>query len=96
MPLVVVAVVASAGFCVFRLRGIFGAHDQTSASAISDDTHPFNPKHVTYEVFGISGAIATTDYGNFIGRRVIGNGVVRDQRSINGVHAGTYGLVKSG
>ena len=59
MPLVIVVVVAIAGFTVYRLRGVFGSHDTTTvASGISDDTKPFNPKHVTYEIFGEEGAVA--------------------------------------
>ena len=56
MLLVAVAVVAVAGFCVYRLHGIFGSHHSTSAaSAISNDITPFNPKHVILEVFGATG-----------------------------------------
>jgi Mycobacterium membrane protein len=63
IPLVVVAIVAVAGFSVYRLRGVFGVHDHGSAvSAISDDIKPFNPKHVTYEVFGPDGTVANINY----------------------------------
>ena len=61
--LVIVVVVAVAGFCVYRFRGFFGAHDNPSASTgISDDTKPFNPKRVMYEVFGPPGTVATINY----------------------------------
>lgn len=61
--LVVVAVVAVAAFCVFRLHGIFGSHNNTSAGGgISDQTEPFSPKHITLEVFGDPGAVATINY----------------------------------
>ena len=60
---VIAGVVAVAGFCVYRLHGIFGAHDQTSASnSVSDDIKPFNPKHVVYEVFGPPGTMANINY----------------------------------
>ena len=63
MVLVAVAVVAVAGFCVYRLHGIFGSHTNTSgASGVSDDPIPFNPKQVTLEVFGAPGAVATINY----------------------------------
>ena len=63
MLLVAVAVTAVAGFCVYRLHGIFGSHNNTSgASGISDDPIPFNPKHVILEVFGAPGAVATINY----------------------------------
>jgi Mycobacterium membrane protein len=61
--LVVAAVVAVAGFCVYRLHGIFGSHNNTSAGGgISEQTEPFNPKHITLEVFGDPGAVATINY----------------------------------
>lgn len=61
--LVVAVVVAVAAFCVYRLHGIFGSHNNTSAaSGISEQTEPFNPKHITLEVFGDSGAVATINY----------------------------------
>ena len=61
--LVVAVVVVVAGFCVYRLHGIFGSHNNTSAgSGISDQTEPFNPKHITLEVFGDPGAVATINY----------------------------------
>ncbi|MBW0012303.1 MAG: transport acessory protein MmpS [Mycobacterium sp.] len=63
MALVVAAVVAVAGFCVYRLHGIFGSHNNTKAAGgISEQTEPFNPKHVTLEVFGSPGAVATINY----------------------------------
>ena len=61
--LVAVVVVAVAGFCVYRLHGIFGSHYNTSAAGgISEQTEPFNPKHITLEVFGDPGAVATINY----------------------------------
>jgi hypothetical protein len=63
MLLVAVLVVAVAGFCVYRLHGIFGSHYNTStASAFSNEIVPFNPKHVVVEVFGPPGAVATINY----------------------------------
>jgi hypothetical protein len=61
--LVVAVVVAVAAFCVYRLHGIFGSHNNTSAgSGISDQTEPFNPKRITLEVFGGPGTTATINY----------------------------------
>lgn len=63
MLLVVVVVAAVAGFSVYRLQGIFGTH--SDASLFSDVSHEivaFNPKHVTLEVFGAHGAMATINY----------------------------------
>ncbi len=63
MVLVAVAVVAAGGFCVYRLQGIFGSNYNTSAGGgIANDSAPFNPKHVVYEVFGAAGATATITY----------------------------------
>jgi hypothetical protein len=61
--LIAVGVVAVAGFCVYRLHGIFGSHYNTStASGFSNEIVPFNPKHVLVEVFGPPGAVATINY----------------------------------
>ncbi|SPM29103.1 membrane protein [Mycobacterium terramassiliense] len=61
--LVIVAVVAVAGFCVYRLRGIFGVHgDHPITSGMADDIKPFNPKHVVYEVYGPPGTTANINY----------------------------------
>jgi hypothetical protein len=63
MVLVAVAVVAVAGFGVYRLHGIFGSHHNTSAgSGVSNDITAFNPKHVVLEVFGPPGTVATINY----------------------------------
>jgi hypothetical protein len=63
MLLVAVLVVAAAGFCVYRLHGIFGSHHSTStAGGISNDIIPFNPKQVILEVFGAPGTVATINY----------------------------------
>jgi hypothetical protein len=60
---VVVVVVAVAGFCVYRLHGIFGSHNTTStAGGFSNETAPFNPKHVVLEVFGPPGTVASINY----------------------------------
>jgi Mycobacterium membrane protein len=43
MLLVVVVAVAVAGFCVYRLDGIFGSHNTTStAGGFWNETAPFN------------------------------------------------------
>jgi Mycobacterium membrane protein len=59
----VVFVVGIASFCVYRLHGVFGKTELTRpGSGIANDTKPFNPKRVTYEIFGPSGTIATINY----------------------------------
>jgi Mycobacterium membrane protein len=63
MLLVAVVVVAVAAFGVYRLHGIFGSHNNTSTgSGIANDIVPFNPKHITLEVFGNPGTVATINY----------------------------------
>jgi hypothetical protein len=134
MVLVAVFVVAAAGFAIYRLHGIFGSDDSTSAnSGISNEIVPFNPKQVVLEVFGAPGAVATINYldvnaqpqqvrnaplpwsftitstepavvgnvvaqgdGDTIGCRIIVNGDVKDERTVNKVDAYTFCLDKSG
>lgn len=63
MVIVAVLVVALAGFGIYRLHGIFGSHNNTSAnSGLSNEIVPFNPKQVVLEVFGAPGAVATINY----------------------------------
>jgi Mycobacterium membrane protein len=63
MLLVAVLVVALAGFAVYRLNGIFGSKDVTSAPSVSaNEIVPFNPKHVVLEVFGPPRTVATITY----------------------------------
>ena len=63
MVLVAVVVVAIAGFAIYRLHGIFGSHNNTSAnSGLSNQIVPFNPKQMVLEVFGEPGAVATINY----------------------------------
>ena len=61
--LVILVAVAIAVFCVDRLHGLFG-HTETTrpGSGIANDTKPFNPKVVKYEIFGEPGATATVNY----------------------------------
>jgi hypothetical protein len=63
MLLVAVAVIAVAGFTVYRLHGVFASEDVTSTpSGAGDEIVPFNPKHVVIEVFGPPGTVATITY----------------------------------
>jgi hypothetical protein len=134
MVIVAVLVVALAGIAIFRLHGIFGSTDSTSAnSALANEIVPFNPKQVVLEVFGAPGAVATISYldvnaqpqqvrdaplpwsftitstepavvgnvvaqgnGDTIGCRIIVNGEVKDERTVNKADAYTFCLDKSG
>jgi hypothetical protein len=62
LPLVIVAVVAVAGFSVDRIRTFFGAPSTTTAAGGSSGITPFSPKVVTYEIFGPPGTVAGINY----------------------------------
>lgn len=63
IPLVIVVLFVVAGFAVYRLHAAFGVHGAGSVvGARADDIKPFNPKHVTLEVFGAAGAVADINY----------------------------------
>jgi hypothetical protein len=48
---------------VSRLHGAFGSQKHVSyADTGKDDTKPFNPKHLKYEVFGPPGTVADISY----------------------------------
>jgi hypothetical protein len=65
LPVVIAVVVVIGGFAVFRLHGMFGEAQLTRpGSGLANDPAPFNPKKVTYEIFGPPGAIATINYLN--------------------------------
>ncbi|WP_293047034.1 MmpS family transport accessory protein [Mycobacterium sp.] len=134
MVIVAVLVLTFAGFGIYRLHGIFGSHNNTSAnSGLAGEIVPFNPKQVVLEVFGAPGAVATINYldvnaqpqqvkdaplpwsftitttepavignvvaqgnGDTLGCRIIVNGEVKDQRTVDKVDAYTFCLDKSG
>lgn len=63
IPLVVVMVIGGGAFTVVRLHGLFGAEQRPSyASGQDEDAKPFNPKRLTYEVFGPADAVANINY----------------------------------
>jgi hypothetical protein len=64
IPLLIVMVVAVAGFVVHRMHGFFGSNTEVtrSGSGLAQDSEPFDPKVVTYEIFGMEGAVATINY----------------------------------
>jgi hypothetical protein len=64
LPLLVLLMVAIGAFVITRMHGIFGSDTQITreGSGINNDAKPFNPKRVTYEVFGPTGAAATINY----------------------------------
>ena len=63
IPLVILAVIGAGGFTVARLHGVFGSEKRLSyAETRTDETKPFNPKHLRYEIFGPPGAVAAISY----------------------------------
>jgi hypothetical protein len=62
LPIVIVIVVVIAGFTVHRIRTFFGANPiLVTPQNFADDAEPFDPKVVTYEVFG-NGSYADINY----------------------------------
>jgi hypothetical protein len=61
----VLVVVGAGAFTVSRLHGIFGSEQRPAyADTKVNDSKPFNPKHLTYEVFGPPGSVANISYFN--------------------------------
>jgi hypothetical protein len=62
LPLLIVVVVIIAGVTVSRVRTFFGADGVTvTPRNFADDPEPFDPKVVTYEIFG-TGTYADVNY----------------------------------
>jgi hypothetical protein len=135
MPLLLVVVIALGSYVVLRVRDSFGAHAHASSGdANADDTKPFNPKHITYEVTAPSAGSVSVNYldqdgqphlvdnaplpwsytivttlpsmsANIVAQgdagmrnircRVIVDGQVRDDRTVDGYQPFIYCLVKS-
>jgi Mycobacterium membrane protein len=63
IPVVILAVVFVGGFTVYRVRGFFASDKRVSYSDSALGTNkPFNPKRLTYEVFGAPGTTADISY----------------------------------
>jgi hypothetical protein len=63
IPLVVLVVAAVGAFVVFRVHGYFGSEKRESyADSNLKNPEPFNPKRITYEVFGPTGTVADISY----------------------------------
>lgn len=62
IPLVIIIVVAVASLTVMRVRTFFGAPDPINTAGTKfEDTEPFNPKVVKYEIWG-DGSYADVNY----------------------------------
>lgn len=76
IPLVILAVVIAGGITVTRLHGIFGSEKRPSyADTRQQDTKPFNPKHVQYQIFGPPGTTADISYFDVNGEPQHINGI---------------------
>ncbi len=134
IPLIIVVVVAVATFTVMRVRTFFGTGPGyiSTENTAGDDTKPFNPKVVKYEIWGDPGATANVNYmdldakpqradnvalpwtltlsttapsvfptisgqgdGSSLSCRITVDDEVKDERTVDGVGAHTYCLVKS-
>lgn len=63
IPLVILVVVIVGGFTVHRIRGFFGSENRPSYSDTNlENSKPFNPKHLTYEILGPPGTVADISY----------------------------------
>jgi Mycobacterium membrane protein len=63
IPLVVLVVIGAGGLTVSRLHGIFGHETRPSyADSNINDSQPFNPKHLRYEIFGAPDTVADISY----------------------------------
>jgi Mycobacterium membrane protein len=60
--IIALIVVAVAGFGVYRLHGIFGSNNNTSTPGPIGNDVNYDPKHITLEVFGEPGTVATINY----------------------------------
>jgi Mycobacterium membrane protein len=133
IPLVIVVVIGAGGLTVSRLHNIFGSEKRPAyADSQLKDPAPFDPKHLTYEVFGPPGTVAKISYfdvnadpkridaaplpwsltfamtdatavGNvvaqgdsdLIGCRIVVDGVVRAERSVEETNAFTFCSLKA-
>ena len=62
IPLVLVVVLAVSGLMVGRLHKVFASQDLNANAGAGIQIVQFNPKIVTYNVFGPDGATAKIDY----------------------------------
>ena len=63
IPLLILVVIGAGSLTVSRLHGVFGSEQRPLyAGAQTNDTTRFDPKHLTYEIFGPPGTLATISY----------------------------------
>jgi Mycobacterium membrane protein len=63
IPLLISVVIGAGSLTVSRLHGVFGSEQRPLyADAQSNDTTRFDPKQLTFEIFGPPGTLATISY----------------------------------
>ncbi len=67
LPVLIIVAVAAGAAVVTNARQVFGARPVVVTERTSDNAEDFNPKYVTYEVFG-SGGTAVINYMDLDGR----------------------------
>ncbi|KAA0095249.1 hypothetical protein CIW49_22465 [Mycolicibacterium sp. P1-18] len=66
LPLLMIVAITVGAVSVSYFRSVFGSHGAVVTPVGSDTAESFNPKVVTYEVFG-SGSTATVNYADLDG-----------------------------
>jgi Mycobacterium membrane protein. len=67
LPALIVAAVVTGSVAVAQLRTVFGSHPVVITEISSDNAEDFNPKFVTYEIFG-TGTAAVINYMDLEGK----------------------------
>lgn len=67
LPAVIVIAAGAGALTVANLRTVFGAHPVVITEVSSDNAADFNPKFVTYEIYG-SGSTADINYMDLEGK----------------------------
>ena len=63
VPLLLAVVISIGAYAVDRIRDTFGAHSGvTSGEGSVDNTKPFHPKHITYEITGAPSGSVNVNY----------------------------------
>lgn len=67
LPVLIIVAVAAGALIVTNVRTVFGSNPVVVTEKTSDNAEDFNPKFVTYEIFG-SGSTAVINYMDLEGR----------------------------
>jgi hypothetical protein len=63
MPVLLIVLITLGGYAVVRIRNTFGANTGVSSGeGNADNTKPFNPKHITYEITGAPSGTVNVNY----------------------------------